>query len=50
MYEFNSNVTGIADGEWLAFFVRERGSHRGRDLREHLLMIKPLAPASEGSP
>jgi GNAT superfamily N-acetyltransferase len=24
IYEFNSSATGIADGEWLAFFVRER--------------------------
>jgi GNAT superfamily N-acetyltransferase len=24
LYEFNSSVTGIADGEWLAFFVREQ--------------------------
>jgi len=24
IYEFNSRVTGIGDGEWLAFFVRER--------------------------
>ena len=24
IYEFNSNATGIADGEWLALFVRER--------------------------
>jgi GNAT superfamily N-acetyltransferase len=24
IYEFNSRVTGIVDGEWLAFFVRER--------------------------
>jgi GNAT superfamily N-acetyltransferase len=24
IYEFNSRATGIADGEWLAFFVRER--------------------------
>jgi len=23
IYEFNSSVTGIGDGEWLAFFVRE---------------------------
>src|SRR5262245_46840729 len=25
IYEFNSNVTGIGDGELLAFFVRESG-------------------------
>jgi GNAT superfamily N-acetyltransferase len=24
LYEFNSSATGIADGEWLAFFVREQ--------------------------
>ena len=24
IYEFNSHITGIADGEWLAFLVRER--------------------------
>jgi hypothetical protein len=24
IYEFNSSVTGVADGELLAFFVRER--------------------------
>jgi GNAT superfamily N-acetyltransferase len=24
IYEFNSSATGIADGEWLAFLVRER--------------------------
>jgi GNAT superfamily N-acetyltransferase len=24
IYEFKSSATGIADGEWLAFFVRER--------------------------
>src|SRR5262245_35074600 len=23
IYEFNSDVTGIGDGEWLAFFVRD---------------------------
>lgn len=23
IYEFNSSVTGIADGEWLAIFVRD---------------------------
>jgi hypothetical protein len=23
IYEFNSSATGIVDGEWLAFFVRE---------------------------
>ena len=25
LYEFNSSATELADGEWLAFFVRERG-------------------------
>ena len=25
IYEFNSSVTGIGDGEWLAFFVRANG-------------------------
>ena len=25
LYEFNSSTTELADGEWLAFFVRERG-------------------------
>jgi GNAT superfamily N-acetyltransferase len=25
IYEFNSSATGIEDGEWLAFFVREGG-------------------------
>src|SRR5262245_6942256 len=25
IYEFNSRVTGLADGAWLAFFVREGG-------------------------
>jgi len=24
IYEFNSHITGIADGEWLTFLVRER--------------------------
>jgi len=24
IYEFNASATGIGDGEWLAFFVRER--------------------------
>jgi len=24
IYEFNSSTTGISDGKWLAFFVRER--------------------------
>ena len=24
IYEFNASATGIADGEWLAFFVREQ--------------------------
>ena len=24
IYDFNSRATGITDGEWLAFFVRER--------------------------
>ena len=25
IYEFNASATGLTDGEWLAFFVRERG-------------------------
>jgi GNAT superfamily N-acetyltransferase len=25
IYEFNARATGIADGEWLAFVVRDRG-------------------------